>query len=217
LKSPRTDAVGRISSLFRDHLPRRLRQWFGHTLPKPESPVRTSLSTAAFAAPPVTVTKKRKGREPRQLAGQELAGSAGVAVLRFSPVPQEIVNGTKSISVRSTKMNFILTGFTEDTGFRVFAFQGIGANGTRLDYTVKANLGLSRVYGIRLQELPLLCRGVLDRLPDGAEARTVTFTEEGMRLHADSRAAERDAAKKRRVPPRPPTEQPATGWRAAQP
>ena len=114
-------------------------------------------------------------------------------------------------------MNFILTGFTEDTGFRVFAFQGIGANGTRLDYTVKANLGLSRVYGIRLQELPLLCRGVLDRLAEGAEARTVTFTEEGMRLHADTRAAERDAARNRKPPRRPPTEPATTGWRATQP
>ncbi|MGA3023984.1 MAG: hypothetical protein ABSF98_04365 [Bryobacteraceae bacterium] len=114
-------------------------------------------------------------------------------------------------------MNFILTGFTEDTGFRVFAFQGIGANGTRLDYTVKADLGLSRTYGIRLQELPLLCRGMLDRLPDGAEARSVTFTEEGMRLHADNLAAQRDAARKRKAPPRPPTEQAATRWRAAQP
>jgi hypothetical protein len=114
-------------------------------------------------------------------------------------------------------MNFILTGFTQDTGFRVFAFQGVGANGTRLEYTVKADLGLSRSYGIRLQELPLLCRGLLDRLAEGAEARTVTFTEEGMRLHADNRAAERDAARQRRPPRRPPTEHAATGWRATQP
>lgn len=117
-------------------------------------------------------------------------------------------------------MTFILTGFTEETGFRVFAFQGIGANGTRLDYTVKADLGLIRNYGIRLQDLPLLCRGMLDRLPEGAEARAVTFTEDGMRLHADARTAERDAAKQRKPPRRPPTEQQqpaATGWRVGQP
>jgi hypothetical protein len=138
----------------------------------------------------------------------------------FAPPPattKKIMNGTRSISVRSTKMNFILTGFTEDTGFRVFAFQGIGANGTRLEYTAKANLGLSRTYGIRLQELPLLCRAMLERLPDGAEARAVTFNEEGMRLHADSRAAEREAARQRKPPRRPPAEQPATGWHAPQP
>jgi len=120
-------------------------------------------------------------------------------------------------------MTFILNGFSEETGFRVFAFQGIGANGARLDYTVKADLGLIRTYGIRLQDLPLLCRGMLDRLPDGSEARTVTFTEEGMRLHADTRAAERDAAKQRKPPRRPSPEQSAstqpasTGWRGAQP
>jgi hypothetical protein len=127
------------------------------------------------------------------------------------------MNDMNSVSVRSTKMNFILTGFTQDTGFRVFAFQGIGANGARLEYTVKADLGLTRTYGIRLQELPLLCRGVLERLAEGAEARTATFTEDGMRLHADNRAAERDAAKKKRPPPRPPTVPVATGWRAAHP
>ena len=115
-------------------------------------------------------------------------------------------------------MNFILTGFTEETGFRVFAFQGVGLNGTRLEYTVKANLGLSRTYGIRLQELPLLCRGMLERLPDGAEGCAVTFTEEGMRLHADTRAAEREAARQRKPPRRPPTEHPqTTGWHAPQP
>jgi hypothetical protein len=187
LKSPRTAGAPGIAVLLRHHVLPGLRQWFGGALPE----------------------------EPETPVGPSPSAAAFVAPPATSA--KKIVNGAKSISVRSTKMNFILTGFTEETGFRVFAFQGVGANGTRLEYTVKAHLGLSRTYGIRLQELPLLCRGMLDRLPEGAEARTVTFTEEGMRLHADNRAAERDAARKRKAPPRPPTEQAATRWRAAQP
>lgn len=51
-------------------------------------------------------------------------------------------------------MQFILTGFTPDTGFRVFAFQGIGTDRTRTDFTVRTDLSLIRRYGIRMQELP---------------------------------------------------------------
>ena len=60
-------------------------------------------------------------------------------------------------------MQFVLTGFTQDLGFRVFAFEGIGADRIRTKFTVKAELALIRNYGIRIQELPLLCRGLLDR------------------------------------------------------
>lgn len=177
---------------IRDRLLSRLRQWFGRKLPpeEPKTAARASLPAPIFTVPLVKDTKT-------------VDHGAGTI-------------SEKSISVRSTRMNFILTGFTEETGFRVFGFQGIGANGTRLEYTVKADLGLSRTYGIRLQELPLLCRGMLDRLPEGAEARTLTYTEDVMRLHADNRNAEREAARKRKAPPRPPTEHAAVGWRAAQ-
>lgn len=113
-------------------------------------------------------------------------------------------------------MNFTLTGFTQDEGSRVFAFQGIAADRTKLEYTVRADLDLIRRYGIRLQELPLLCRGLLDRLEDGGEARTVTFTEAGMRRHAEQCAAERNALK-RKSPRRNPPEPAATPWRRPQP
>ena len=60
-------------------------------------------------------------------------------------------------------MQFVMTGFTQDIGFRVFAFEGIAGDGTRTPFTVRLDLALSRKYGIRIQELPLLCLGHLER------------------------------------------------------
>ena len=100
-------------------------------------------------------------------------------------------------------MHFVLKGFSQVSELRVFAFEGISADWSRTGFTVGTNLGLTRRYGIRLQELPLLCRAVLERRQDGDEQRAFTFTEEDMRLYADATAA-REAAAKQRKPPRPP-------------
>src|SRR5580658_91337 len=97
---------------------------------------------------------------------------------------------------RSLIMQFILTGFTQDREFRVFAFEGIAADRVRTPFTVKADLALSRTYGIRLQELPLMCRGILEQREEGPEEgaaveNALTFTEEAMRLHASNCIAAR--------------------------
>jgi len=116
-------------------------------------------------------------------------------------------------------MQFILTGFTQDIGFRVFAFEGIAEDRSRTPFIVRTDLALIRRYGIRVQELPLLCRALLEHREEGEVERTITFTEEGMRLHADHAAAERDAAKRRkpaRRPPANPASPPGSGWRAPQ-
>ena len=86
-------------------------------------------------------------------------------------------------------MEFVLTGFTEHLGFRVFAFEGVAPGHKRNKFTVKTEVALTRRYGIRLQELPLLCRGLLDRLEEGAEIQSLTLTEEQMRVCAEERAA----------------------------
>ncbi|HEX4231714.1 MAG TPA: hypothetical protein VHZ07_23800 [Bryobacteraceae bacterium] len=112
-------------------------------------------------------------------------------------------------------MQFSLIGFSQDTGFRVFAFQGTAADRTRTEYTVRADLALTRKYGIRVQELPLLCRGLLERAGEGEQKCTATFTEEEMRLHAHNCAASRNAATQKRKSPRtPPTHQIGSNWRA---
>lgn len=107
--------------------------------------------------------------------------------------------------MESAKMQFILKGFSQAMGFRVFAFEGIAADRTRTVFTVRTDLALTRRYGIRLQELPLLCRKVLERRDEGENKRTFTYTEEDMCLHASDCAAARDAAAQKRKSPRRPS------------
>jgi hypothetical protein len=105
-------------------------------------------------------------------------------------------------------MQFTLTGFTQDLGSRVFAYEGVGEDRVRLRFTVRADLALSRKYGIRLQELPLMCLGILERssVPDEASeaepvalVRHLTFTEDAMIQYADGCLAARDAAALKRT------------------
>jgi len=124
----------------------------------------------------------------------------------------------KGSSGRSAMPRFILTGFTQDMGFRVFAFAHIGADGIRTEYTIRADLGLIRRYDIRMQELPLLCRGVLERRESAGMTRSFTFTEEEMRVFEKDRTAARQAAaQKRRPPRRPASENLGAAWRGPQP
>src|SRR5437868_98567 len=115
---------------------------------------------------------------------------------------------------RSAHMQFILTGFTEETGSRVFAYEGIREDRSRTTFTVRADLTMIRTYGIRLQELPLLCRGILERGLETEDKRAWTFTEEEMGLYA--KVARDAAAQKRKPPRRPPTENAGAAWRASQ-
>ena len=111
-------------------------------------------------------------------------------------------------------MSFILTGFRQDLGFRVFAFERRETARSRMEFTVKADLGLIRRYDIRVQELPLLCRGLLERREDGEDSRALTFTEDEMRACANDRtAAKNEAARKRKPPRRPTGESPGAAWR----
>jgi hypothetical protein len=115
-------------------------------------------------------------------------------------------------------MQYILTGFTQDMGFRVFAFERIGDDRLRTKFTVRADLTLIRRYGIRLQDLPLMCRGLLDRCNEGEEKRTLIFTEDEMGLYERNSLAAREAAAQKRKPPRrPPSENIGAAWRAPQP
>jgi hypothetical protein len=111
-------------------------------------------------------------------------------------------------------MHFILTGFTHDLGFRVFAFDRIGQDRARTKCTVKADLAVTRRYGIQIQELPLLCRNMLDRREEDGKIWTLTFSEDDIRVCANERAAARElAASKRKAPYRPPAETPGAAWR----
>jgi hypothetical protein len=105
--------------------------------------------------------------------------------------------------VENSKIQFVLEGFTEVQGSRVFTFEGVASDRTRTALTVKADLTLVRKYGIRLQELPLLCRAVAERNYLGGKKRTFAYTEDEMQQYAAGAAA-RDLAARMRRPPRQP-------------
>ena len=112
------------------------------------------------------------------------------------------------------QMQYTLNGFHTTDGFRVFAFECVGKDRMRTAYTVRTDLDLIRKYSIRVQELPLLCRGILERRNEGEEQRTFTYTEADMSLHSDVRAT-LAAAQKRKAPRRPQSEN-VGAWRGPQ-
>lgn len=119
----------------------------------------------------------------------------------------------KEATVEHPKRHFVLTGFNQVQEFRVFTFEGVASDWTRMAFTVRTNLALTRLYGIRLQELPLLCRAVLEERYEAEKRQTYTYTEEDMRLFASAAAARAEAIKQKR-PPRPPaTPSAGAAWR----
>jgi len=110
-------------------------------------------------------------------------------------------------------MQYILTGFTHDMGFRVFAFEGVGEDRSRTEYNVRADLALILRYRIRVQELPLLCRGILERRNETEGQRAFTYTEADMCGYADACATRSAAAQKRKAPRRAPSGNVGSAWR----
>ena len=100
------------------------------------------------------------------------------------------------------KTQFVLKGFSQELGSRVFEFEGVEADRSRSVFTVTADLAASRRYGIQLQDLPLLCRAVLERDHADTEQRAFCYTEADMRVHANQATARAEAAKQRK-PARP--------------
>ena len=119
-----------------------------------------------------------------------------------------------SDSQKEHKMQFVLVGFIEEKGCRVFTFEGVGSDRSRTSFVVKADLALSRTFGIRLQELPLLCREVLEQSEEQESRRTFTYTEEQMRSRAALCATRLLAAQAAKPHRKVPTENLGAAWRA---
>ena len=64
-------------------------------------------------------------------------------------------------------LTYVLVGFSEDSGSRVFRFEGVGSDYSRCRFSIKADLALSR-NGIRLQELSRSSAVVCSQRPGGA-------------------------------------------------
>lgn len=114
-------------------------------------------------------------------------------------------------------MDYILTGFITESGYRVFAFECMSKERVRTHYRVRVDIALIRKYGIHVQDLPLLCRGLLDRRLEDEEPRALTYTESDMRIHADVLALRHAEAQKKKTPRRPPSENVGAAWRGPQP
>jgi hypothetical protein len=102
---------------------------------------------------------------------------------------------------KGVKTQFILSGFTQTAGLRIYTFEAI-ADRVRTYYTVEVDLALIAGYGIRIQDLPLLCREVLLQRVDDHDSSAYVFTEQHMRSHAEKLAIAREEAAQRKKPAR---------------
>lgn len=97
---------------------------------------------------------------------------------------------------------FLLTGFRNEQGARIYAFDGVGADRIRVPCTVVADLALIRKYNIRVQELPLLCRGMLDRQETVPANTRLELNEQELSSHATRLAEAKLAQDLKHVPHR---------------
>lgn len=99
---------------------------------------------------------------------------------------------------RNKNTEFTLTGFRQTNGIRYYVYQGHHCDGRASEFTVDAEVRLLQKHGIGLQELPLLCRRLLEKQNPDVSLRAVTFTEDLMKDHADQRAALKQAAQNKK-------------------
>jgi hypothetical protein len=121
-------------------------------------------------------------------------------------------SSTERKKEEGAKPQFLLTGFTQAAGIRIYAFEG-RIDASRIEYTVEVDLALIPGYGIRIQDLPLLCRELLQQRAQPDEMSAVVFTEQRMRSHAEKLAVAREEAEHRKKQPRHLSSAHAgTGW-----
>lgn len=99
---------------------------------------------------------------------------------------------------RDKGTDFMLTGFHQLQGIRYYVYHGHHDDGSLSEFTVDADVRLLRKHGIALQELPLLCRRLLEKQNPETSPKAVTFTEELMKEQADQRAALKQAAQQKK-------------------
>jgi hypothetical protein len=114
----------------------------------------------------------------------------------------------------SSSPDFTLIGFSQQGSVRHFAFQCRNNDRSHSDFRVAADTNLIRRYGISLQELPLLCRRVLEETLPVTPGCAVIFGEDRMQQHAYQReATERIAQEKKRPPRKPNSDNLGQAWR----
>jgi len=104
----------------------------------------------------------------------------------------------------TSRSQFVLRGFRQVVDFRVFTFERIAPDHSRSLFTVRADLALARRHRIPLQELPLLCRAVLEQIRETGDETAFVFTDADMGRYSEGVAARAMAAKQRRNRRPPP-------------
>ncbi len=104
----------------------------------------------------------------------------------------------------SLLMEFVLTGFRQEANVRRFAFQRVAGDHSRTEFTVSADMGLLVKHKIPLQELPLLCRALLEDQQQTGPGKAVNFTETDMLVYVNRRSAAKDEADRKRAQHRSP-------------
>lgn len=77
-------------------------------------------------------------------------------------------------------MTYIFTGFHQVNDVRQFAFDCVADDKSRTQITVDADLALARKHFILVQDLPLLCRRLLETSERSHGTDSMTFSEENM-------------------------------------
>src|SRR5690348_13245361 len=90
-------------------------------------------------------------------------------------------NATSHSQNHRKTTEFVLSRFHQEDGIRYYIFQRPDDGGASIEFTVDADVTLLRKYGIVLQELPLLCRHLLEKQDGGSPSRAVTFSEDLMK------------------------------------
>jgi hypothetical protein len=115
-------------------------------------------------------------------------------------------------------MEFSMTGFREERLVRRYTFKVASSNRTFRHFAVDMDVTLLRKYGIPLQEIPLLCRRMLEKAELPEDKQVLTFSEELMREHHDNCAAvERLARDRRKAHRRPVSSRVGEHWRHPEP
>ncbi|MGH9559199.1 MAG: hypothetical protein ACRD30_08150 [Bryobacteraceae bacterium] len=112
-------------------------------------------------------------------------------------------------------MQFVLAGFQQNLNIRRYTFEGIDDHRKRKEVTVDADMGLIQKYKIPLQELPLLCRRLVEGRPEvDAGADAIRFTEDDMLGYAKDRATAASLAEQKRKSHRAPvSDRVGQAWR----
>jgi hypothetical protein len=99
-------------------------------------------------------------------------------------------------------MEVVFLGFKQSDSKREFKFESIGADRSRTPVVVVADLSLARRYQIQIQNLPLLCRELLDRSDgEAVAAGTITLNETHMAaLNESARVASEEKRSRRSRP-----------------